>query len=187
MVFWNFLATTGKDFRRLVEKLAEEAVGGLLPADGGGWFTPDVAERRRKFFDLLVSRREEEIATVAKAVPYYEEIVTVFQNRLNEIENLQAELARKAPAILKDMKKTAEEADKLAEQVEKLLSDLRRKEDKNLLGRIGANAMKHQELAREYAGLKDELALLEPQPDFPPMHDLPNLPNKVWHIALTQV
>lgn len=184
----NFKLTTCKNFENLVKTRVEESVGGLLPKGGNVNFSADVAQRRREAFERFMEQRKEDIETAEKAIPYFEEIVAVFRDRLNEIEKLQTEQAKKVPQILKNMKKTADAANRLVAETEKLLPEYQkptqRKEDRNLLERLASIARKHQELTTQYQSFKDELSLLSMQPEFPLMHDLPILPQKVWHIAL---
>jgi hypothetical protein len=128
----------------------------------------------------IMAAYEEFFAKMNKAVPYLEETRAIYQQVVAEKVQLQAAQEAKTPEILKEMEGFSKSAAKDLPKIVKVAGEYQEAEKENALERLAVLVEEYLALQAKWMEKKRELYGLDPQPQFPPMPDLPVLPRKLW-------
>lgn len=134
----------------------------------------------QKTTDGIMQASTESFEKMDKAVPYLEEIKEMYEQVLDEKIKTEAVQQAKMPQTLKEMEKLTKEAAKLYSKVVKLAGEYQETGIENSLERLAVVVEEYIDLQSQWSERKRELYGLDPQPQFPPMPDLPALPRKLW-------
>jgi len=133
-----------------------------------------------KMVEKIMNAYAEFFEKMNKAVPYLEENRAMYQQVLQEKVQLQAAQQAKTPEILKEMEGFSKSAAKDLPKIVKVAGEYQEAEKENAMERLAVLVEEYLALQAKWMEKKRELYGLDPQPQFPPMPDLPVLPRKLW-------
>ena len=141
---------------------------------------PTQAAEIAKMVEKIMAAYQESFEKMNKAVPYLEETRAMYQAVLAEKVQLQAAQLAKTPETLEEMQGLSKSAEKWYPKIMKLSAEYLEDMRENNLDRLAVVVEEYIDLQSRWMSCKRELYGLDPQPQFPPMPDLPVLPRKLW-------